>query len=101
MAHLEVGMACRARELVPGTHQLTVVAAVDAVAECRPQLLGNGAMVLDGEVGDAAPRVEPVWCDDRPGGAGRDARLAGTAMSTGALVDGQRQVRQDLAEEEP
>src|SRR5207248_2613944 len=101
MAHLEIRVRGRARELVPRTHELAVVAAVDAIADRPAQLDRNGAVVLDGEIGDAAPRIQPPGGDDRTGGAGRDARLAAAAVGAGALIDGQRQVRQDLAEKEP
>src|SRR5438046_1261933 len=101
MAHLEIRVRGRARELVPRTHQLAVVTAVDAIADRLAQLNRNGAVVLDGEVGDAAPRVQPPGGDDRTGGAGGDARLAAAAVGAGALIHRQRQVRQDLAEKEP
>ena len=58
--HLEVGQRAHARELVPRTGKLAVVAAVDAVADQRPQLGRDRAGVLDRQVADAAPRVEPV-----------------------------------------
>src|SRR5256885_3316395 len=74
MAHLEIRVRGRARELVPRTHQLAVVTAVDAIADRLAQLNRNGAVVLDGEIGDAAPRIQPPGGDDRTGGAGRDAR---------------------------
>src|SRR5256885_16422911 len=101
MAHLEIRVRGRARELVPRTHQLAVVTAVDAMADRLAQLNRNGAVVLDGEVGDAASRIQPPGGDDRTGGAGRDARLAAAAVGAGALIHRQRQVRQDLAEKEP
>src|SRR5438067_977311 len=101
MAHLEIRVRGRARELVPRTHQLAVVTAVDAIADRLAQLNRNGAVVLDGEIGDAAPRIQPPGGDDRTGGAGRDARLAAAAVGAGALIHRQGQVRQDLAEKEP
>src|SRR6185436_2793857 len=96
----EVLFPGRLREAVPGTDHLAVVAAVDAIADQRPQLLGNGALVLDGEVRDAAPRVELVRTADRLRRADVDAALAAPAMVFFFLIDGKRQVAVDLAEEE-
>src|SRR5256885_7162493 len=93
MAHLEIRVRGRARELVPRTHQLAVVTAVDAIADRLAQLDRNGAVVLDGEIGNAAPRIQPPRGDDRTGGAGRDTGLAAAAVGTGALIYRQRQVR--------
>jgi hypothetical protein len=45
------------RELVPGADGEAVVAAVDPVAEQRAKLGVDRAVVLDGEVGDAAAGV--------------------------------------------
>src|SRR5690242_1756182 len=60
VTHREVGLGRGLRPLVPGAHELAVVAAVDAVAHRRPQLFRNGSVVLDGEIGDAAACVELV-----------------------------------------
>src|ERR1700751_721223 len=70
--HLEVRMRRSAGEFVPGAHELTVIAAEDAVADRGAQLRRDCGLVLDGEVGDAAPRIEPERGDDRPGRAGRN-----------------------------
>ncbi len=101
MAHLEIRVRRRVRELVPRTYELAVVTAVDAIANGLAQLDRDGAVVLDGEIGNAAPRIQPPGCDDRPGGAGRDAGLAAAAVGAGALIYGQWQIRQDLPEKEP
>src|SRR5262245_57375598 len=61
---IEVGQLRRSGELVPRAGQLAVVAAVDAVADQWTKLLRDRAVVLDGQIGNAAPRVEPVWRDD-------------------------------------
>src|SRR5579863_1996915 len=45
VADLEVRMGRRARELVPRTHQLAVIAAVDAIAERTAQIQRNGAVM--------------------------------------------------------
>src|SRR2546425_11621578 len=68
------------REPVPWADRLAIVAAVDPVADQRAQLFGNRALVLDGQVRDAAPRVELVRSADRLGGAYVDAFLTGSAV---------------------
>src|SRR5262245_47258144 len=50
VAHLEVLLVRGLREAVPRADRLAVVAAVNPIADERPQLLGNRALVLDGEV---------------------------------------------------
>ena len=47
-------------ELVPRADRQAIVAAIDAVADQRPQRRIDRALVLDGEIGDAAPRIETV-----------------------------------------
>src|SRR5690606_22154205 len=101
VAGAEVRLVGAPRELVPGTHQLAVVAAEDAVADRRAQLLRDPAVVLDGQVGDATPRIQPVGRGDRPGRTGGDAAAAGAAMRAGRRIHRQRQVQVNLAEEEP
>ena len=56
--------------------------------------------MLDGEIGDAAPRIQPVGRNDGRGRAGGYARLAGAAVRAGRRIERQRQVRQDLAQKE-
>ena len=50
----------RARELVPRADGEAIVAAIDAVADRGAELARDRALVLDGQVGDAAPRIELV-----------------------------------------
>ena len=61
---------------------------------------GIGAVVLDRQVGDAAPRVEPVGRDDGLRRADVDAGAAAAAMRAGRRRGRQRQVDEDLAQEE-
>jgi len=67
-------------EFVPWTDRETIVAAVDAVAHQRTQFARDGALVLDGEIGDAAPRIEPVRRRESVGRADVEASVAGAAM---------------------
>ena len=75
MPHGEVFLGGGAGELVPRTHQLAIVAAIDAIADGAAQLQRNRARELDGEIGDAAPRIESIGGDDGAGGAGRQQAL--------------------------
>ena len=97
---LEIRMRGGARELVPRAHELAVVAAVDAVAQHAAQFHRNRAVQLDGEIGNAAPRIELIGRGDRAGGTGGNAGRAGAAVRAGGLVHRQRQVGEDLADEE-
>src|SRR5688572_12483658 len=101
VAHLEVRLCGNAREAVPRADQLAIVAAIDAVANQGPQLDGDGAFVLDGEVRDAASRIELVGGADRPRRTDVDAALAAPAMLGLWRIQRQRQVAVDLAEEKP
>src|SRR5690606_22110418 len=101
VADAEVGFRIAHRELVPGADQLAVVAAEDAVADQGPQFLGDAAAQFDGQVADAAAGVDAVGRHDRPGRADVDAAAAGAAMGAGRFVHRQRQVGEQLAEEEP
>src|SRR4030095_14789917 len=76
VAGTEVRLGRGARELVPGTDKLAVVAAEHAVANRGAQRLGDRAMVLDREIGDAATRVELVRRRDRARRAGWQAGAA-------------------------
>ena len=99
-AHIEVGQGAALRVLVPRARQLAVVAAVDAVAHRGAEFLGNRTVVLDRQVADAAPRIEPVGRDDGLRGAHVDARRAAAAMRVEPLGERQRQVEVDLAQKE-
>src|SRR5688572_26734236 len=65
VARAEILFRARLREAVPRAYELAVVAAVHAVADERAQLLGDRALVLDGEIGNAASRIELVGRADR------------------------------------
>lgn len=69
-ARAEIVFVGKLRKAVPRADQLAVVAAVDAVAEQRAELLRDRAFQLDGQVGDAAPGVYGIGGDDGAGRAG-------------------------------
>ena len=79
-ARRELRFAAQLRELVPGADREAVVAAVDAVAHGAAELARDRSLVLDGEIGDAAPRIEPVGRREGRGRADVEAGPAGAAV---------------------
>src|SRR5471030_2307169 len=100
VAHAKVWLAADFGVAVPRAGKLTVVAAVDAVADQRPQFQRNRTFQFDGQVRNAAPRIELVGPDDRARGTDVDALRAAAAMLPGRSVRWQRQVGIDLSQEE-
>ena len=98
-AFVKVGQCAALGKLVPGAGQLAVVAAINAVADQRAKRQGDGPGVFDRQVGNTAPRVQPVRCDDGLRGAHGDAGTAAAAVTGGGLCGRQGQVDIDLAEE--
>ena len=97
-AHIEVRQAAALRELVPGADQLAVVAAVDAVADQRPQFQRDGAGMLDCEIGNTAARVDLPLADDGLRRTHVHARRATAAMPRCGRCGLQGQIDIDLAE---
>ena len=100
MARGKVGQGAALGKFVPGAGELAVVAAIDAVANQGAQFGRYAACVLDGEVGDAAPRIKPPRGNDGARGAGADAGLAVAAMGAGGRRSGQSHVDIDFAQKE-
>lgn len=92
--------AC-AREAVPWTGCEAIVAAVNAVADGGAELLGNGALEFDGEVGDATSGVELEGGGDGGGGTGLDASSAGAAAVRFRGVGFEFEGGDDLGEKYP
>ncbi len=57
-------------------------------------------MVFDGEVREAAARIEPVGRHDRAGRTGREAGRAAAAVIGGRRIGRERQVREEFAQHE-
>ena len=62
---------------------------------------GIGALVLDGEIGDAAPRIEPVRRGESVRRADIEAGVAAAAMVAHRRIGRQIERREDRAEEQP
>ena len=101
VARLQLGLACRAGELVPGADREAVVAAVDAIAHRGAELPRYVPLVLDREIRDAAPGIELVRRRERVGRAHLQAGAAAAAMIGLRRIGRQREVGEDLAEEQP
>ena len=96
----EGGFAGGLGEAVPGASGEAVVAAVDAIAEGLAKFEGDGALVFDGEVGEAAAGVELVGGGDGLGGAGGEAAGAFAAVIVEGAVGGDFEGGEDFGEEE-
>ena len=101
MPRLETGFARVPGKAVPGAYQLTVITAVDAVADQWSQVFGDGTAQLDGQVGNAQACIEPVGRHDGAGRAGIDAGMTVTAVSLCRGIGRQCQVGVQLAEKKP
>ncbi len=101
LAGVEGLLARRSRELVPGADRKAVVAAIDAVAQGFAIAVGDGPLVLDGQVRDAGPRIELEGRGEGIGRADVQARLAGAAVRLAGGVGRQLQVGQHRAQEQP
>ncbi len=73
-------LAADLRELVPGADGEAIVAAIDAVADRFAEFARDRSLVLDGQIRDAAPRIELVGRGERRGRADLLAGIAGAAM---------------------
>src|SRR5882724_13417870 len=101
VARGELGLAAFLRELVPGAGRETIVAAIDAIADRLAKLVRDRSLVLDGEVGNAAPRVELVGRGKRRGRTDVETGLARAAMIGLGLVARQVERGVDRAEKQP
>ena len=97
-AQLKIRQRAALGVFVPRAGQLAIVAAIDAVAHCSAKFQRYRPVLLDGQVRDAAPRVQPVRRHDGSGGAGLDAGRAFAAMGGCRGRQRQRQIGEDLAQ---
>ena len=101
VARGELRLAPLHRELVPRTHRQAIVAAVNAVAHSGAELTRDRSLVLDGQIGNAAPRIEPIRFRKRRGRADIETGAAGAAIVRLGLVGRQIERGEDRAEEQP
>src|SRR5580693_2760856 len=86
------------RELIPRTDQLAVIASVNAIADRAAKFLRNTAGQLNGQVGDAAARIETIGRDDGARRAGGNTSAARAAVGRARLVRRQFKIQIDLTE---
>src|SRR5688572_22845585 len=89
------------REAVPRARLQANVASVNAIPDRGPELLRNRSLQLDGQVGNAAPRIQSKWPGDRLRRASIDAARADAAAIFLRLIRRQLQRGDDLREEKP
>src|SRR5712671_2774258 len=100
VTHLEIRLRRELRVAVPRANELAVVAAEDTVADERPQFDGNAPFQLDREVGNAAPRVQRIRCNDGARRADIQTLGAAAAVLAHRYIQGKRQIRVDVSEKE-
>src|SRR5712691_6618899 len=89
------------RKFVPWTDREAIVAAIDAIADQRTQFAWDLPFVLDGEVGDAAPRIETIRRGKRCRRADIQASATLAAVIAFGLVRRQFKRGEDCAEKQP
>src|SRR6202035_3421081 len=97
----EFGLIPLLGELVPRTHRKAIVAAIDTVAYRFAEFVRDRPLVLDGQIGNAAPVIELVGRRERRGRTDIEAGLARTAMIGLGVITRQLQRGEDCAEEQP
>ncbi len=75
------------RKAVPRADQLAVIAAVDAVANQRPEFGRNRSLQLNRQVGDAASGINGIGLNNGPGRTDRHAGHALSAVLLDRFVD--------------
>ena len=86
---------------VPGAGGDAVVTAIDVVAHLFPQVMRDRSLVLDGQIGDAPPRIHAIGAKEGICGAGCQATRAGAAASAFGLGRAQIQRRVDFPQKKP
>ena len=87
LTHRKIGVA-EVSKTIPRAADLAVVAAVDSIANEGAQFKRNRAVKFNGQIGNAAPCVDLVGCDDGSSWAGLDAAGAGAAVAVVGRVHG-------------
>ena len=75
-ARVKPVVGCWRGKAIPRTHRHAVITAIDPIAHQGPQVVGDRARVFDGQVGDAAPRINAARPIEGLGGADVEATAA-------------------------
>ena len=89
------------RELVPRADRETIVAAIDAIADRLAEFARDVALVLDGEIGNAAPRIDLVGRGERARRTDVEAGVARAAMIALRRIGLDLERGEDRAQEQP
>ncbi len=101
VARLQFRFLRRCGELVPGTDGEAIVASIDAIADRDAKFACDLAAMLDRQIRDAAPCIEPVWRGKRLRRADIETGAASPAMILFRLVGGEIKRRENRPEKEP
>src|ERR1035437_8416954 len=101
LARGELGLAALHRELVPRANRQAIVAAIDAVAYSRAEFMRDRPLMLDGEIRNAAPRIEAVRLRKRRGRADVETGTACAATVRLRRIGRQIERGENRAEEKP
>ena len=98
---MEFRLGSARRIFVPGADRQTVVTAKDPVADGSAELGRNLALMLDRQIGNTAPRIEPVGSRKGMGRTDIEAAGAGPAMIAVRRVCRQFGIGQNGAKKQP
>jgi hypothetical protein len=101
LATAKLCLAAGLRKLVPWADREAIIAAVDAVAYRGTQLVRNRPFVLNGQIRNAAPRIEPIGRRERVGRAHVEAGLTCAAVIDLGFIDRKLERCEDGTEEQP
>ncbi len=88
-------------QLVPRADRKAIIASVDLVAYRRAEFTRDGALVLDGEIRNAAPRIELIRRGKRIGRTDVETRAATATVIARPIVRGQINRGEYRAEKQP
>ena len=98
---MEFRLGSARRIFVPGADRQTVVTAKDPVADGSAELGRNLALMLDRQIGNTAPRIEPVGSRKGMGRTNVETAGAGAAMVVLGRIGRQFGIGQNGAEKQP
>ena len=91
----------RGREFIPGADCQAIITTIDAIAHGLAELLRDRAVMFDREVGDAAPRIQPIGRREGLGGADIKAARARAAMINFCRISAEIERGVNLAQKQP
>ena len=89
------------RKFVPRADRQAIVAAIDAVSDRFAEFTRDRALVLDGQIGNAAPRIDSVRCEECMGRANVETTRAAAAIVAFGFIGIEFQRGEDRSEKQP